>query len=315
MKKNRVNTIIITIFILVSSGFCKLGLAKESEPLYKPDKFEVKRTIPEKYKKGMYVIMTGTGIPQSVQGEGGASVAVLIDGRLLQFDMGMKSVEHLIKAGIHPNSVDFLFFTHLHVDHISDFPDYLFRYGNRDSFKVFGPRGTKSMINGAESFMELHLHDQALSVDSTSKFLEKHTGKAMKGADIYRGHIIIEEIAEAGVVLDGGDFKVTAAATPHVIVSPGVHSFAYRIDSDYGSVVISGDTAPSINIIELAKNTDLLVHEAMRHDPEMYPEPWYEERVYKLEEGLRGEVTHKGVGHTTPTELGKIAQKTLSSVH
>jgi ribonuclease BN (tRNA processing enzyme) len=42
-----------------------------------------------------------------------------------------------------------------------------------------------------------------------------------------------------------------------------VPSFAYRFDSADRSIVISGDTARSDNLVKLAQGADVLVHEAL----------------------------------------------------
>ena len=42
-----------------------------------------------------------------------------------------------------------------------------------------------------------------------------------------------------------------------------VPAFAYRFDAADRSIVISGDTTPSANLIKLAKHADVLVHEAL----------------------------------------------------
>ena len=43
----------------------------------------------------------------------------------------------------------------------------------------------------------------------------------------------------------------------------GNHALAYRFDGADRSIVISRDTAPSDDLIQLARGTDVLVHEAM----------------------------------------------------
>ncbi len=53
---------------------------------------------------------------------------------------------------------------------------------------------------------------------------------------------------------------VTATLVEHPPIAP---AFAFRFDTDQGSVTISGDTAPCENLVRLAQNTDLLLHEAI----------------------------------------------------
>src|SRR6187549_1646240 len=54
--------------------------------------------------------------------------------------------------------------------------------------------------------------------------------------------------------------KVTATLVDH---PPVVPAFAYRFDTRDRSIVISGDTAPSDNLVKLARGADVLVHSAM----------------------------------------------------
>ena len=72
------------------------------------------------------------------------------------------------------------------------------------------------------------------------------------------------------------DERVTVSAilVPHGLVYP---NFAYRFDTASGSVVFSGDTALSPNLVKLARGADILVHEAI--DPAWVdhivgPKPW-----------------------------------------
>jgi ribonuclease BN (tRNA processing enzyme) len=60
-----------------------------------------------------------------------------------------------------------------------------------------------------------------------------------------------------------GDVTITATLVDHRPTAP---VFAYRFDTPDGSVVISGDTCVSENLIDLAQNCDYLVHEVI--DPQ-----------------------------------------------
>jgi ribonuclease BN (tRNA processing enzyme) len=68
------------------------------------------------------------------------------------------------------------------------------------------------------------------------------------------------ELTDNGMVLNKDGVKVTTALVSHPPVKPAL---AYRFDTTDRSIVISGDTAPSDNLIQLAKGADVLVHEAM----------------------------------------------------
>ena len=57
--------------------------------------------------------------------------------------------------------------------------------------------------------------------------------------------------------------EVLATLVDHGQMTP---SYAYRFNSDHGSVVISGDTTLSPNLLELADGCDVLLHEVIDYD-------------------------------------------------
>ena len=259
------------------------------------------------FDKGMHVILTGTGSgPSSVTG-GGAGVAVIVDDTLLQFDAGPKTQENLVRSGVLPpmgrdapgHKINYLFFTHLHVDHTANFvymrgwPYYVFS----PSYRVFGPASTKAMSDAAADF-------NAVQYQEMDAFARKWPGKA--GQDLMSRNLrypAVEEIPrEGGVVVNDGNVKVTAAPSTHM-VSEHAHSFAYRVDSRYGSVVISGDTVPSLKVVELASNADVLVHEAP-HAPQRP-----DDEFVALGDSTDTLKTNHQMVHTRPSEAGKVAAK------
>ena len=93
-------------------------------------------------------------------------------------------------------------------------------------------------------------------------------------------------------VLDTPALKVTATRVPHGNMSP---AYAYRFDTADGSVVFSGDTSRSDDLIALARGCDLLVHEAV-------DAAWFEET------GLPATVVeHMREVRTDIAEVGGIA--------
>jgi ribonuclease BN (tRNA processing enzyme) len=68
------------------------------------------------------------------------------------------------------------------------------------------------------------------------------------------------EFTQAGPVMQDERVKVTAALVDH---PPVVPAFAFRFDCPDRSIVFSGDTNKSDNLIRLATGADVLVHETL----------------------------------------------------
>ena len=80
-----------------------------------------------------------------------------------------------------------------------------------------------------------------------------------------QGVVVLAKDIEQGVVYQNGDLKVTAFTVDHAPIKP---AFGYRVDYAGHSVVLSGDTRYSENLIQFAQGTDVLIHEVL--DPEAY---------------------------------------------
>ena len=70
----------------------------------------------------------------------------------------------------------------------------------------------------------------------------------------------VHELTDGGRVLQDENLTVTATLVDH---PPVVPAFGYRFDASDRSIVISGDTLPSDNLIRLAEGADVLVHDAL----------------------------------------------------
>jgi ribonuclease BN (tRNA processing enzyme) len=101
-------------------------------------------------------------------------------------------------------------------------------------------------------------------------------------------------------VYEDDKVKVTATLVRHMPVAP---SFAFRFDTDDGSIVFSGDTGPSQNLVRLARGADVLVHEVITQQwvDVLFPEP-----RDPAQEALRN---HLLVAHTLPEDAGRVAEE------
>lgn len=97
--------------------------------------------------------------------------------------------------------------------------------------------------------------------------------------------------------------RVTATLVDHYEVYP---SFAFRFDTDDGSLVISGDTGPDTrgNLQKLAKGADVLVHEVI-------DDLWIESTFKGVKEGEPAWPLYHHVitAHTTTLDVGKVAEQ------
>jgi ribonuclease BN (tRNA processing enzyme) len=70
----------------------------------------------------------------------------------------------------------------------------------------------------------------------------------------------VHESSSAGEVMRDETLKVTSALVHHLPVVP---AFGYCFDAADRSIVISGDTSPSDDLVRLAEGADVLVHDTM----------------------------------------------------
>lgn len=228
------------------------------------------------------VTLLGTGCPPAVMNRFGPSILVEAGGQKFIFDAGRGALQRLNQIKMPWQDVSGVFLTHLHSDHVVGFPD-LWLTGwltpGRDRpLQVWGPRGTKRMMALLEQAFEydirIRLYDDRAAPDGVV--------------------ILAEDIAE-GFVYENSGVKITAFEVDHTPVKP---AFGYRIDYSGRSVVLSGDTRTSENLIRHAQNVDLLVHEVA--SPETF------QRVGVPPARTSSVVAH----HVTPEQAGEVFART-----
>jgi ribonuclease Z len=197
------------------------------------------------------VILLGTGSGPPIRLDRYQTTTLVeAGGERLLFDCGRGVTVRLTQMKIPVGSVSKVFLTHLHSDHIVDLPDlYLSGWilGRTDPFEVRGPAGTEKMMRYLQKAFDYDIHVRG-DVD------EKHPKDGTK--------VVAKDIAQ-GVVYEKGGVKVTAFLVDHGPVKP---AYGYRVDYAGHSVVLSGDTNFSENLIKYAQNADVLIHEAINPD-------------------------------------------------
>jgi ribonuclease Z len=197
------------------------------------------------------VTLLGTGSPAPAMNRFGPSILVEAGSEKLLFDVGRGTSQRLAQAKVAWQDIDGVFFTHLHSDHIVGFPDawltgWLVGAGRDRPLDVWGPRGTRNMLRRLR---------QAYDFDVAIRESDDHAraaGIEVKARDV-----------QPGVVLERNGITVTAFAVDHFPVTP---AFGYRVDYHGRSVVLSGDTRYSENLIRHSRGVDVLIHEVVAPD-------------------------------------------------
>lgn len=235
--------------------------------------------------KQIRVVLLGTaGGPPVRVDQAGISTLVEAGGERFLFDAGRGLMQRLAQARVPMDGVTKLFLTHLHSDHIIDVPDlYLTPWSapseRKVALEVWGPDGTREMMQNLEKAFAFDIHvrrdlDEKISPD----------GIKFKATDV-----------QEGTVYQQHGVKITAFLVDHGPVKP---SFGYRLDYGGRSVVLSGDTRPSENLIRFSKGVDLLIHEAIDADALR--------RLAPSEQLFKAIVEH----HTTPEQAAEVFNRT-----
>jgi ribonuclease BN (tRNA processing enzyme) len=231
------------------------------------------------------LILLGTaGGPRPRATRSAPAQVIVVDDNAYVVDCGDGVARQLVLAGIPLRNVRDVFITHHHSDHNADYGNLIllaWAAGLQTRLDSWGPPPLARMT---DAFFEMSSADiDARTAD------EKRTP--------LRPLVHPHELRAAGLVTQDQSVRVTSALVHH---PPMVPAFAYRFDTPDRSIVISGDTTPSENLVALARNADVLVHEAL----------YDEAAVDRLVAGVpnasdlrRSILSH----HTTAVEAGRLA--------
>ena len=224
------------------------------------------------------VTLLGTGTPLPVMERFGPSILIEAGDQKFLFDAGRGSLQRLMQVNVKYREIQGVFFTHLHSDHVVGFPDlWLIGWltGQRITpLQVWGPKGTKKMVSNLEKAFEFDIKIR-ISDDKASP-----DGVVIEAVDI-----------KESVVYEKSGVKITAFEVDHKPIKP---AFGYRIDYAGRSVVLSGDTRRSENLIRYSKGVDLLIHEVVSPDALA--------RLKHPAERAKAIIGH----HTTPEQAAEI---------
>ena len=204
----------------------------------------------------LIILGSGTGAPLPHRSSPGYYVET--EKYQFQVDCGSGSVRQLERAGRSYKTLDAVFFTHTHPDHIGDLIPLIHALKVTPGFRrekplnLFGPPGFAEFFNNYVAPVVR---------------LPKHFSV---------------EVKEVATAFDVADFRCFTTPTVH---SDYLNSIAYRFEHNDKVLILSGDCDYDSGIIELSRDTDLLVVDCSFPD------------------------ALKVKGHLSATECGEIAKE------
>jgi ribonuclease Z len=228
---------------------------------------------------------------------------------LLIFDCGEGIQRQMIQAGVGFHRKTKVFITHLHGDHVLGLPGLLQTMSLMDRerrLKIYGPPGIEAFVNAIQQTVQFNLTFplEILEVRDANIVCEE---KEYEVHAVWADHVVP---SLAYVLIEKprpGKFNLEKAEALGVPEGPLwsklQHGSAVKLPNGRvvkseevvgpprpgRKVVYSGDTRPTENVVELAQNADLLIHDGTFDD----------------------ELTDKAYedGHSTASQAAEIASK------
>ena len=234
------------------------------------------------------LILLGTGTPNADPNRAGPALAISVGDQSYIVDFGPGIVRQAAALSsnrggpfdsLNPKNLKVVFLTHLHSDHTTGYPDLILTpwvLERSDPLKVFGPKGIKNMTT---KILEAYKADIDYRIDGLEPANE--SGWKVEAVQVNEGIIYEDELIEVIA------FKVNHGTWDE--------AFGYKFITEDKIIVVSGDTAPSKQLIEMSRGIDILVHE-------VYSEAGFNRRseVWK-----KYHASH----HTSTKELAEIANQ------
>jgi ribonuclease Z len=205
----------------------------------------------------MHVFLCGTGTPLIDPTRAGPCVGVIAGGQVVMIDAGPGSIRRSELDHFPVDELSSLLITHLHSDHIGGMGDTISQswiYGRRRPLDVYGPEGIEEVVEGFQ---------KAFAPDARYRAAHMGSGVLPQAGAKAIAHSIVVPEETAVLVFDRRGLRVKAFAVDHDPVKPAL---GYRLDYRGRSVVISGDTRKSEQVVLNARGADLLIHEGMQKE-------------------------------------------------
>ena len=208
----------------------------------------------------MRIRLLGTGTPTPSLKRMCSGYVVEIGDDVLVFDHGFGAHHRLLELGIEATRVTHFFCSHLHYDHMGDYPRLLLTRwdqgaGRIPELKVYGPPPIRQVSAALFEQGGAFWPDLVARTEHMCSVSIYHA----RGGDGERRKPQ-PEVTELrpNDVTQGKGWTVKTTGVAHF--GPQLVSYGFRLDSEQGSFVYSGDSGPCASMVKLSQDCDVLAH-------------------------------------------------------
>ncbi|WP_070121617.1 ribonuclease Z [Bacillus marinisedimentorum] len=225
---------------------------------------------------------TGAGVPSKQRNVSAAALHLLAErGTTWLFDCGEATQHRILYTNVKPGKVDKIFITHMHGDHIFGLPGFLGSrsfQGGTEPLTIYGPPGIREYVLASLRLSKTHLRYKLEIAEIEEGIIfedEQFTVEARKlehGIPSYGyritekekpGKLDVEKLKAEGVKPGPVYQKIKAGEQVKLENGKILYGKDFIGEPKTGrKVAVLGDTRATPAVLDLARDADLLVHEA-----------------------------------------------------
>lgn len=247
---------------------------------------------------GLHVALCGAGSPLPDPERSPPCTLVIAGNKTFLFDAGTTSAAQISQMGFNIGDLDAVFLTHFHSDHLGGLGEVMMQRwigsSNKSPLPIYGPEGVSDVVDG---------FNMAYRLDAG--YRTAHHGEVVAPQSGTGGIANRFAVPAEGLhpIIKANDVEISAFSVSHNPVSPAV---GFLIKYKDRSLVISGDTAQSDNLLNASQSVDLLLHEGLS------------KRLVKVAEQSARSAGRENLAkiffditdyHTDPEDVARIAQQ------
>ena len=306
------NALALTGLALLPASLSSPARAQEARAP-RPVEGSVTALPPRAGPTGTSLVLLGTrGGPGIDLTRAQTASAVVVDGEPYLIDCGYGALRQLVASNVGYLKLNTIFLTHLHDDHTGDLAallSYQWTNSKTTATDAYGPPGTASLVDAAVALIrtnvEIRTTDEGRTVDARKQFHGHDVQASNKPVPMFKDDRL----------------TVTAIENTHFPERSKANmthrSLGLRMDTKDRSIVFSGDTAYSANLVALARNADLFVCEVI--DPAVLAKMREQAKAATAAGNPNNIFRHVAETHSSPADVARMASeanvKTVVLIH